>query len=67
MYLPAERFTYRVRVALPDGAVCIEGVDGGPAAGPVDGLRAMARSLGRDALAREPVVWPRRLLRWRAR
>jgi hypothetical protein len=63
IYTPTERFDYAVRITLPDGAVHIAE----PAAGSVDALRAMARSLARDALAEQPVVWPRRFLRWRAK
>lgn len=66
IYTPTERFDYEVRITLPDGAVHI--VES--AAGPVDALRAMARSLARDALAgqpSEPISWPRRFLRWRSK
>jgi hypothetical protein len=65
IYTPTERFDYKVHIALPDGAVHIAD----PATGPVDALRAMARSLARDALAGTPsdpsIPWPRRFLRWR--
>lgn len=73
IYTPTERFEYAVRITLPEGAVHIAA----PAAGPVDALRAMARSLARDALAGpspeqpdqpdQPIPWPRRFLRWRAK
>jgi hypothetical protein len=65
IYTPTERLDYKVRITLPEGAVHIAD----PAAGPVDALRAMARSLARDALAghspEQPIPWPRRFLRWR--
>ena len=66
LYTPAERFDYRVTIALPDGTVDIAAVrEDTPATLPVDVLRAIARTVVKDALSVSPPVWPRRVVRWR--
>jgi hypothetical protein len=65
IYTPEKRFDYRLTIALPDGAVSFVEPPQDGAAGFAELVRAMARSLARDAFASTPFSWPRRLLRWR--
>ncbi len=65
IYTPAERFDYRLAIGLPGGTVTLSETPAAAAAPLSELVRAMARSLARDALATEPLRWPRRLLRWR--
>jgi len=65
IFTPQTRFDYRLRIALPDGAVSFDETPQEGAATYQDLVFAMARSMARDALASSPFSWPRRLFRWR--
>jgi hypothetical protein len=65
IFTPTTRFDYRLRIALPDGAVTFVEPPQSDAAAYQDLVHAMARSMARDALASTPFSWPHRLFRWR--
>lgn len=65
VFTPDTRFDYRLRVALPDGAVTFVETPGEAGQNFVELVQLMLRTLVRDALGSKPMTWPRRLLRWR--
>lgn len=65
VYTPTTRFDYQLVILLPQGTVTVLETQKDAGAPFSEFLRALARSLAREALATAPVRWPRRLLRWR--
>jgi hypothetical protein len=65
VYTPATCFDYRLDIAASDGAVTIVEAPTAPGEPFLDLVRAMARTMARDALGNSPLRWPRRFLRWR--
>jgi hypothetical protein len=65
VYTPKTRFDYRLDIAASDGAVTIVESPSAPGEPFLEFVRAMARTLAKDALGTSPLRWPRRLLRWR--
>ena len=67
IFTPQARYDYTVDIAA-DAAVALAPIAAEPPADPraVELLRAVARTLGRHALAESPPAWPRRVVRWRS-
>jgi hypothetical protein len=64
VFTPEREHRLRVHMSA-DGALDVAAEEADVPADALELVKAMARTLVKDALAHTPPVWPRRLLRWR--